>query len=58
MRVSKFAVPRLDMNPAPPPMPRPPPSDFCSSTTPIKASDEHEVDDDNDGLHLYLPSQA
>src|SRR3954463_4639625 len=30
-----LAVPRLDMKPAPPPMPRPPPSDFCSSTAPI-----------------------
>src|SRR5674476_1420812 len=39
-RVSKLAVPRLLMNPPPPlpPMPSPPPSDFCSSTTPIKAS--------------------
>src|SRR5262249_12345032 len=39
VRVSTFAVPRLDRNPPPPPpMPRPPPSDFCSSTTPIMAS--------------------
>src|SRR5512135_3798707 len=36
--VSTLPVPRLVMNPPPPPMPRPPPSDFCSSTTPIKAS--------------------
>ena len=35
VRVKRLAVPRLDMKPAPPPMPRPPPSDFCSSTAPI-----------------------
>src|ERR1700740_3020237 len=32
VRVSRLAVPRLDMNPAPPPTPKPPPSDFCSNT--------------------------
>ena len=35
VRVRRFAVPRLDMKPAPPPMPKPPPSDFCSNTAPI-----------------------
>jgi len=35
VRVKRFAVPRLDMKPAPPPMPRPPPSDFWSRTAPI-----------------------
>ena len=29
---------RFDMNPPLEPMPRPPPSDFCSSTTPIMAA--------------------
>ena len=38
VRESRFAVPRLDMKPAPPPMPRPPPSDFCSSTAPISTA--------------------
>src|SRR4029450_12266687 len=37
VRVSKLAVPRLDMKPAPPPTPSPPPSDFCSSTVAIMA---------------------
>ncbi len=34
-RVSTLAVPRLVMKPPVEPMPSPPPSDFCSSTTPI-----------------------
>src|SRR5215217_7434356 len=38
VRVSKLAVPRLDMKPAPPPTPRPPPSDFCSKTVAIKVA--------------------
>ena len=38
VRVSRLAVPRLDMKPAPPPTPRPPPSDFCSSTAPISVA--------------------
>src|ERR1700737_3704785 len=38
VRVSKLAVPRLDMKPAPPPTPRPPPSDFCSNTAPINVA--------------------
>src|SRR5664279_1905142 len=38
VRVSRLAVPRLDMKPAPPPTPRPPPSDFCSSTVAIKVA--------------------
>src|SRR5207247_1213998 len=38
VRVSKLAVPRLDMKPAPPPTPNPPPSDFCSSTVAIMAA--------------------
>src|ERR1017187_7165379 len=38
VRVSKLAVPRLDMKPAPPPTPRPPPSDFCSSTVAISVA--------------------
>jgi len=29
---------RLDMKPAPPPMPRPPPSDFCSNTVAISVA--------------------
>ena len=37
-RLNTLAVPRLDMNPAPPPIPRPPPSDRCSSTRPIMTS--------------------
>ena len=35
-RVSAFAVPRLLRNPLVE-LTKPPPSDFCSSTTPIKA---------------------
>src|ERR1700719_790269 len=38
VRVSRLAVPRLDMNPAPPPMPKPPPSDFCSNTVAISVA--------------------
>src|SRR6185312_3341712 len=38
VRDNKLAVPRLDMKPAPPPMPRPPPSDFCSNTAPISTA--------------------
>ena len=57
VRVSTLAVPRLDMKPAPPPMPSPPPSDFCSSTT-RSAPHDHQVNDDNDSLHFYLPSQT
>ncbi len=38
VRDKRFAVPRLDMKPAPPPMPRPPPSDFCSSTVAISTA--------------------
>src|SRR5215471_7738950 len=37
VRVSTFAVPRLVRKPPPEPMPRPPPSERCSSTTPIMA---------------------
>src|SRR5262245_4362182 len=39
LRVSTFAVPRLDRKPPPPPppMPSPPPSDFCNRMTPIIA---------------------
>src|SRR5215471_16188151 len=38
VRVSTLAVPRLDRNPPVEPMPSPPPSDFCNSTTPIMAA--------------------
>src|ERR1700728_3088673 len=38
VRVSKLAVPRLDIKPAPPPTPRPPPSDFCNSTVAISVA--------------------
>src|SRR5581483_3506989 len=38
VRVRRLAVPRLDMKPAAPPMPRPPPSDFWSSTEPISTT--------------------
>ena len=38
VRVSALAVPRADMKPDPPPMPRPPPSDRWMRTTPIKAT--------------------
>ena len=58
VRVKRLAVPRLDMKPAPPPMPRPPPSDFCNNTVAISDRNDHQMDDDNDGLHLDLPSQA
>jgi hypothetical protein len=34
VRVRTFDVPRLERNPPLDPMPRPPPSDFCSNTTP------------------------
>ncbi len=37
-RVSTLAEPRLVMKPPVDPMPSPPPSDFCSSTAPIRAS--------------------
>src|ERR1700694_4194210 len=38
VRDNRLAVPRLDMKPAPPPTPRPPPSDFCSSTVAIRVA--------------------
>jgi hypothetical protein len=37
VRVSMLEVPRLDRNPPEEPIPSPPPSDFCSNTTPIIA---------------------
>jgi hypothetical protein len=37
-RVRTFAVPRLDMKPAPLPRPSPPPSDRCRRTRPTMAS--------------------
>src|ERR1700728_2866899 len=38
VRVKRLAVPQLDMKPAPPPTPRPPPSDFCSNTVAINVA--------------------
>src|SRR5262249_32026946 len=38
VRVNRFAVPRLDMNPLGDPTPSPPPSERCSRTTPISAA--------------------
>src|ERR1700722_8318166 len=38
VRVSRLAVPRLDMKPAPPPTPSPPPSDFCNRTHAINVA--------------------
>ncbi len=50
-RVRTLAVPRLVMKPPDEPMPSPPPSERCNSTTPISDEDEHEVDDDDYLLH-------
>src|SRR5579872_7079490 len=58
VRVSRLAVPRLDMKPAPPPTPRPPPSDFCSSTVAINVATIIRWTTITTVCILYLPSQT
>ena len=53
-RVRVLPTPRAENSeppPPPPPMPRAPPSERCSRTTPIKRQSDEEMDDEDHSQH-------